>query len=82
MQVSDSSIDVQIRNADDNSQEGNDVVVVSQVITELDLGESVTISWDQKDSNGNHVKSGKYVAIVNNVPTEEESSRTTFTIEA
>jgi archaellum component FlaG (FlaF/FlaG flagellin family) len=82
MQVSDSSIDVQIRNADDTSQEGNDVVVVSQVITELDPGESVTITWDQKDSNGNHVKSGKYVAIVNNVPSEEESSRTTFTIEA
>lgn len=82
MQVSDSSIEVQIRNADDNSQE-NDVVVVSQVITELDPGESVTISWDQRDSNGNHVKSGKYVAIVNNVPSEEESSRTTtFTIEA
>jgi archaellum component FlaG (FlaF/FlaG flagellin family) len=78
MKVSDSSIDVQIQNADDSSQDN--VVVVTQVVSELDPGESVAISWDQKDNNGNHVKSGTYVAIVND-PSELQS-KTTFTIEA
>ena len=59
-----------------------DVVVVTQVISKLDPGESVTISWDQKDNNGNHVKSGTYVAIVNGITSEEQVSKTTFTIKA
>lgn len=82
MKLSDSSIDVQIRNTDDNNQERDDVVVVTQVVSELDPGEAVTIIWDQRDNNGNHVKSGTYIAIVNNIPSEKQSSRTTFTIEA
>lgn len=82
MKVSDSSVDVQIRNADYDNQESNNVVVVTQVVSELDPGESVTISWDQKDNNGNHVKSGTYVAIVNDIPSGKQSSKTTFTIEA
>jgi len=59
-----------------------DVVVGTQVISKLDPGESVTISWDQKDNNGNHVKSGTYVAIVNGITSEEQVSKTTFTIKA
>lgn len=57
-------------------------MVITQLISKLDPGESVTISWDQKDNNGNHVKSGTYVAIVNGITSEEQVSITTFTIKA
>lgn len=70
----DSEPNIEIRNKDTGNTYD---VTITQVKTELEPGESLTITWDQTDG----VDSGEYIAVV----TAEDGTKvgeTTFTIEA
>lgn len=74
----DSSPQVEVKNA--YTQKTYDVVI-TQIKTELQPGETLTVTWDQKDDAGNNVGSGTYVAVVKS----DESTvmgQTTFSIQA
>lgn len=73
MVFSDSSPDVVIRNNDTGRTYD---VTVTQVKTELDPGETVTITWDETAD----VESGTYIAVVK-ADDGTTIGETTFTIE-
>jgi uncharacterized cupredoxin-like copper-binding protein len=83
LEFSDSTLGLIIQNTKSHQKAG---LVGSQAMSELKPGESKTIQWDQKDSEGNQVKTGTYNAKTSSA-TEENSNNTspiaastTFTI--
>lgn len=83
LEFSDSTLGLIIQNTKTHQKAG---LVGSQVMCELKPRESKTIQWDQKDTEGNQVKTGTYNARTPSA-TEENSNNispiavtTTFTI--
>jgi hypothetical protein len=72
-----SSAILKIKNEDNGK---NYDVVITQIKTNLEPGETLTITWDQQDNSGMAVSSGTYVA---DIETTNSTSvgQTTFTIE-
>jgi uncharacterized cupredoxin-like copper-binding protein len=59
LEFSDSTLGLIIQNIKTHQKAG---LAGSQVMCEIKPGESKTIQWDQKDSEGNQVKTGTYNA--------------------
>jgi hypothetical protein len=83
LEFSDSTLGLIIQNTKTHQKDG---LVGSQAMSELKPGESKTIQWDQKDTEGNQAQTGTYNAKTSSA-TEENSNNTspiamstTFTI--
>jgi uncharacterized cupredoxin-like copper-binding protein len=83
LEFSDSTLGLIIQNIKTHQKA---VLVGSQVMYELKPGESKTIPWDQKDSEGNQVKTGTYNAKTSSTTNENSDNTspiavsTTFTV--
>jgi hypothetical protein len=60
-------------------------VAATQVTTELELGASRTLTWNQEDGNGNNVPAGDYTATVQGIsssssPSQNVSAQVSFEI--
>ena len=72
LEFSDSTLGLIIQNIKTHQKAG---LAGSQVMCEIKPGESKTIQWDQKDSEGNQVQTGTYNAKTSSA-TEENLSNT------
>jgi hypothetical protein len=73
-----SSAVLKIKNEDSGK---NYDVVITQIKTNLEPGETLTITWNQQDNNGMAVSSGTYIAAVETT-NSTSVGQTTFTIES
>jgi uncharacterized cupredoxin-like copper-binding protein len=72
LEFSDSTLGLSVQNVKTHQKAG---LIGSPVMCELKPGESKTIQWDQKDTEGNQVKTGTYNAKTSSA-TEENSNNT------
>ena len=83
LEFSDSALDLVIQNTKTHQKAG---IFGSQIMSELKPGESKSIQWDQKDTEGDQVKAGTYYAKASSAPDKNSNNTspiavgTTFTI--
>jgi uncharacterized cupredoxin-like copper-binding protein len=77
LEFSDSTLGLIIQNTKTQQKAG---MLGSQMMSELKPGESKTVQWDQKDTEGNQVQTGTYKAKTSSATDENSNNTSPITV--